>query len=171
MPNIFCSNTSQKAQLRATCITLSLQTVWTGFDPNLYSSGSSSAGPALVEIATARSFILDRGIVTDTMSATPLEPGWYAVHSTPPRLLSFEVKFIFIFEITTMETIQRVVKGQRELEYVASFPRLSMHESNLGKGGEPGDILSCEEHHECGQTNHKSNMILLINQSDCYYTL
>jgi len=42
----------------------------------LYSGGSSSAGPALVEIATARSFIFNRGIVTDTMSATPLEPGW-----------------------------------------------------------------------------------------------
>jgi len=28
-----------------------------------------------VEIATARSFILNRGIATDTMSATPLEPG------------------------------------------------------------------------------------------------
>jgi len=27
-------------------------------------------------MATARSFILNRGIVTDTMSATPLEPGW-----------------------------------------------------------------------------------------------
>jgi len=26
-----------------------------------------------VEVATARSFILNRGIVTDTMSATPLE--------------------------------------------------------------------------------------------------
>jgi len=43
-----------------------LQTAWTGFDPNLYSGGSSSAGPVLVEIATARSFILNRGIVTDT---------------------------------------------------------------------------------------------------------
>jgi len=42
----------------------------------LQSGGSSSAGPAVVEIATARSFILNRGIVTDTMSATPLEPGW-----------------------------------------------------------------------------------------------
>jgi len=79
------SHTSQKVQLR---VPLSpLQTAWTGFDPNLYSSGSSSADPALVEIATARSDILNRGIVTDTMSATPLEPGWWAVHSTPPRLL------------------------------------------------------------------------------------
>ena len=64
----------KKAQLRAPLSPL--QTAQTGFDPNLYSSGSSSAGPALVEIATARSFILNRGIVTDTMSATPLEPGW-----------------------------------------------------------------------------------------------
>jgi len=47
-------------QLRA--ITLSLQTAWTGFDPNLYCGGSSSAGPALVEIATARSFILNRAL-------------------------------------------------------------------------------------------------------------
>jgi len=34
-----------------------------------------------------------------------------------------------------METIQRVVKRQRKLEYVVLFPRLSMHESNLGKRG------------------------------------
>ena len=71
---MFVSHTSQKAQLRAPLSPL--QTTWTGFDPNSYSSGPSSAGPALVEIATARSFILNRGIVTDTMSATPLEPGW-----------------------------------------------------------------------------------------------
>ena len=63
-------HTSQKAQLRAPLSPL--QTAWTGFDPNLYSGGSSSAGPALLEIATARSSILNRGIVTDTMSATPL---------------------------------------------------------------------------------------------------
>jgi len=68
------SHTSQKAQLRAPLSPL--QTAWTGFDSYLYSGGSSSAGPALVEIATAKSFILNRGIVTDTMSATPLEPGW-----------------------------------------------------------------------------------------------
>ena len=66
--------TSRKAQLRAPLSPL--QTAWTSFNPYLYSGGSSSAGPALVEIATARSFILNRGIVTDTMSATPLEPGW-----------------------------------------------------------------------------------------------
>jgi len=41
-----------KAQLRAPLSPL--QTAWTSFDSNLYSSGSSSAGPALVEIATAR---------------------------------------------------------------------------------------------------------------------
>jgi len=82
-----CSLThSLKAQLRAPLSPL--QTAWTGFDHYLYSSESSSVGPALVEIATARSFILNRGIVTDTMSATPLEPGWWAVHSTPARLLS-----------------------------------------------------------------------------------
>jgi len=60
---------------------LPLQTAWTGFDPYSYSGGSSSAGPSLVEIATARSFILNRGIVTDTMSALSLEPGWCALCS------------------------------------------------------------------------------------------
>ena len=75
--------TSQKAQLRAPLSPL--QTAWTSFDPYLYRGGSSSAGPAPVETATARSFILIRSIVTDIMSATPLEPGWWAVHSTPPR--------------------------------------------------------------------------------------
>ena len=74
------SITSQKTQLRA--LLSPLQTDWTGFDPYLYSIGSSSAGPALVEIATARSFILNRSIVTDAMSATPLESGWSAFHST-----------------------------------------------------------------------------------------
>ena len=38
------------------------------------------------EVSTARSFTLNRGIVTDIMPATPLEPGWYAVHSTQSRL-------------------------------------------------------------------------------------
>ena len=69
-----CSLAPPKTQLRAPLSPL--QTAWTGFDPNLYSGGSSSAGPTLVEIATARSFILNRGIVTNAMSATPLEPGW-----------------------------------------------------------------------------------------------
>jgi len=77
------SITSQ-AQLRASLSPL--QAAWT-FYPYSYSDGSSSAGPALVEIATARSLILNRGIVTGIMSAMPLEPGWCAVHSTPPRLL------------------------------------------------------------------------------------
>ena len=71
LPNACSLAPPKKAQLRAP-----LSPLQTGFDPNLYSGGSSSAGPALVEIATARSFILNRGIVTDTMSATPLEPGW-----------------------------------------------------------------------------------------------
>ena len=39
-----------------------LQTAWTGFDPYLYSSGPSLASPTLVEIAAARSFILNIGI-------------------------------------------------------------------------------------------------------------
>jgi len=69
IPNVCSLAPPKKAQLRAPLSPL--QTAWTGFDPNLYSDGSSSAGPALVEIATARSFILNRGIVTDTMSATP----------------------------------------------------------------------------------------------------
>ena len=48
--------------------TLSLQTTWTGFNPYLYSGRSSSAGPTLVE---KRSFILNRGIVTDNVCHTP----------------------------------------------------------------------------------------------------
>jgi len=67
MPNVFSLTPPKKAQLRAPLSPL--QTAWTGFNPNLYSSVSSSAGPTLVEIATARPFILNRGIVTDTMSA------------------------------------------------------------------------------------------------------
>ena len=73
-PNVALLHLPKRAQLRAPLSPL--QTAWTSFDPYLYSGGSSSAGPALVEIATARSFIFNRGIVTDTMSATPLEPGW-----------------------------------------------------------------------------------------------
>jgi len=38
-----------------------LQTAWTGFDPKLYSGGSSSAGPALVEIATEKIFYTRQG--------------------------------------------------------------------------------------------------------------
>jgi len=42
------SITSRKTQLRAPLSPL--QTAWTGFDPDLYSGGSFSAGPTLVEI-------------------------------------------------------------------------------------------------------------------------
>ena len=58
LPNVCSRAPPKKAQLRAPLSPL--QIAWTGFDPNLYSGGSSSAGPALVEIATARSFILNR---------------------------------------------------------------------------------------------------------------
>ena len=71
LPNACSLAPPKKAQLGAPLSPL--QTAWTSFDPYLYSGWSSSAGSALVEI---RSFILNRGIVTDTMSATPLEPGW-----------------------------------------------------------------------------------------------
>jgi len=69
IPNACSLAPPKKAQLRAPLSPL--QTTWTGFDPNLYSGGLSSAGPALVEIATARSFILNRGIVTDNVCHTP----------------------------------------------------------------------------------------------------
>jgi len=49
--NILFSITSQKAQLRSPFSPL--RTALTGFNSDLYSCGSSSAGPALVEIATA----------------------------------------------------------------------------------------------------------------------
>jgi len=49
----------KKAQLRAPLSPL--QTAWTGFDPNLCSGGSSSAGLTLVEIATARFFYTQQG--------------------------------------------------------------------------------------------------------------
>jgi len=39
-----------------------------------------------MEIATARSFILNRGIVIDIISATPLEPGWCAVPRADPGI-------------------------------------------------------------------------------------
>jgi len=55
-----CSLTPpKKAQLRAPLS--SLQTAWTGFDPNLYSSGSSSAGPALVENSNCKVFYTQQG--------------------------------------------------------------------------------------------------------------
>ena len=56
MPNACSLAPPKKAQLRAPLSPL--QTAWTGFDPNLYSDGSSSAGPALVEIATATALCL-----------------------------------------------------------------------------------------------------------------
>ena len=56
LPNVCSLTPPKKAQLRAPLSPL--QTAWTGFNPNLYSGGSSSAGPALVEIATVRSFIV-----------------------------------------------------------------------------------------------------------------
>ena len=73
--------------------TLSLQTAWTGFDPYLYSGGSSPAGPALVENSNCKVFIFNRGIVTDIISASPFrsQDGWCAVHSTPSRLLVLAV--------------------------------------------------------------------------------
>ena len=56
---------------------LTSKTAQTGFSPHLYSSGSSLAGCTLVEVATARSFVLNRGILTDihVMPAMLLEPG------------------------------------------------------------------------------------------------
>jgi len=47
LPNVCSLAPTKKAQLRAPLSPL--QKAWTGFDPNLYSGGSSSAGPALVE--------------------------------------------------------------------------------------------------------------------------
>ena len=53
LPNVCSLIPPQKDQLRDPLSPL--QTAWTGFDPNFYSGGSSSSGPALVEIATASS--------------------------------------------------------------------------------------------------------------------
>ena len=39
-------------------------------------------------VTTARSLVLNRSIGTDIKSVTPLEPGWFAEHSTLSRLLS-----------------------------------------------------------------------------------
>lgn len=48
------------------------RTAWTGFDLYfLYSVGSSPAGSALVGSSNHKTFMLDRGIVTDIMAATP----------------------------------------------------------------------------------------------------
>jgi len=52
LPNVCSLAPPKKAQLRAP-LSPCKQPGLHGFDPNLYSSGSSSAGPALVEIATA----------------------------------------------------------------------------------------------------------------------
>ena len=53
------------SQLRAP---LSLQTAWTGFNPYIV-VGHPQHAPLWWKIAAARSFILNRGIVTDTMSS------------------------------------------------------------------------------------------------------
>ena len=73
-----CQNDFSKSPPKV--LTLSLHTAWTSFDPfNIECSASFSQW----KVASARSFILSNGIVTDTMSATPPEPRWCAVHSTP----------------------------------------------------------------------------------------
>jgi len=54
----------------------------------IYSSWLSSAGSALVESGNCKIFVLNGGILTDVMSALPMEPGWCAVHSILSRLLS-----------------------------------------------------------------------------------
>ena len=51
------SHTSQKAQSPLS----PLQTAWTGFDPNLYSAGSSSASHALVENSNCKVFYTQQG--------------------------------------------------------------------------------------------------------------
>ena len=91
-PDHFCqaefSNHLPECSIKS--FTLSLQTAWTSLDPYLYSGGPIvlHRSPLWWKIATVRSFILNRGIMTDIMPATPPEPGWCAVHSTPSRLLS-----------------------------------------------------------------------------------
>ena len=71
LPNACSLAPPKKAQLRAPLSPF--QTAWTGFDPNMYSGGSSSAGPALVEIATARSFILAKAYANHPWSVTEPE--------------------------------------------------------------------------------------------------
>ena len=51
-------------------------------------SRSSSAGSTLVESSNWKVFYTQQGQTADIMPATPPEPGWFAVHSTPSRLLS-----------------------------------------------------------------------------------
>jgi len=62
----------------------SQQIAWTSLDPYLYSSEPYSASSAVVEGSNCK---LNWDIVTDIMSTTPLEPEWFAVHSTPSELL------------------------------------------------------------------------------------
>ena len=92
------SHTSQKAQLRAPLSPL--QTAWTG--------GSSSVGPTLVEIATARSFILN---VTGALWLTqclphpwsqdgehciPVHQGWWILLFPAQCLYLNQVEFLTI---------------------------------------------------------------------------
>jgi len=69
---------SQNAQLRAPCK-----------QPGPVSTlifiavGHPQQTPLWWKIATTRSFMLNGGIVTDTISAMHPEPGWCAVHSIP----------------------------------------------------------------------------------------
>ena len=62
---------------------LSLQTTQTSFDPNYVAVGHRSGQCKIF-------YILNRGIVSDIvcLSHSRLGPGWCAVHSTLPRLLS-----------------------------------------------------------------------------------
>ena len=46
---------------------ITLQTVWTGFNPRIYSDGSPQQIPLWWKIATAKSFVLSNGIVTDNV--------------------------------------------------------------------------------------------------------
>jgi len=68
----------QTAQLRAPLSPL--QTAWTGFDHCLYSGGSSSADPTLVENSSCKVFYTQQGHCDLTQClATPPEPGECAV--------------------------------------------------------------------------------------------
>jgi len=89
------SNHLPKSSIKSS--TLSLQTACTGFYHYLYSSGSSLAGPTLVESSNCKVSYTQQGIVTDIMPATPPEQGLIVVHSTPSRLLSRST-YIWILE-------------------------------------------------------------------------
>ena len=65
---------SQESSIKGS--TLSLQTAWTGFNPYLHSSGSSSAGSALVENSKLQAFIHKRGIVCNFII-------WFGDHMLP----------------------------------------------------------------------------------------